>query len=48
MAALLDVDVEAWKAEIADIGEYLASYGDRTPAVLEAERQRVAEALDQA
>ena len=48
MAALLEVDVEAWKAEIADIGEYLGSYGDRTPAALEAERQRVALALDSA
>jgi len=45
MEALLDVDVEAWKAEIADIGEYLDSYGERTPAALRAERERVAEAL---
>jgi phosphoenolpyruvate carboxykinase (GTP) len=46
MAALLEVDVDAWKAEIADIGDYLSSYGDRMPAALEAERQRVARALD--
>ena len=45
MEALLDVDVEAWKAEIADIGEYLDSYGERTPAALRAERERVAEVL---
>jgi phosphoenolpyruvate carboxykinase (GTP) len=45
MDALLEVDAEAWKAEIADIGEYLGSYGDRTPSALEAERQRVAKAL---
>jgi phosphoenolpyruvate carboxykinase (GTP) len=45
MEDLLDVDVEAWKAEIADIGEYLDSYGERTPAALRAERERVAEAL---
>ena len=48
MRALLEVDVEAWKAEIADIGEYLQSYGERTPAVLAAERERVATALDNA
>jgi len=48
MAALLEVDVEAWKAEIADIGEYLGSYGERTPGALEAERERVAKALDNA
>ena len=48
MRALLEVDVEAWKAEIADIGEYLQSYGERTPAALQAERERVAAALDQA
>jgi len=48
MAALLEVDVEAWKAEIADIGEYLGGYGDRLPAALEAERERVARALEDA
>ena len=39
--ALLAVDTEAWKQEIAEIGEYLASYGDRTPQALHAERSRV-------
>jgi phosphoenolpyruvate carboxykinase (GTP) len=48
MSALLEVDVEAWKAEIADIGEYLQSFGERTPAALQAERERVAGALDKA
>jgi phosphoenolpyruvate carboxykinase (GTP) len=48
MSALLEVDVEAWKAEIADIGEYLQSFGERTPAKLKAERERVARALDKA
>ena len=48
MRALLEVDVEAWKAEIADIGEYLQSYGERTPAALTAERERVAAALGKA
>jgi phosphoenolpyruvate carboxykinase (GTP) len=45
MEALLEVDHEAWKAEIADIGEYLDSYGERTPASLKAEQQKVAAAL---
>jgi phosphoenolpyruvate carboxykinase (GTP) len=45
MEALLEVDGEAWKAEIADIGEYLDSYGDRTPASLKAEQQKVAASL---
>jgi len=48
MSALLEVDVEAWKAEIADIGDYLQSFGERTPAALNAERDRVARALDKA
>ena len=46
MKALLEIDVEAWKTELADIGEYLDSFGDRTPADLRAERERVAGALD--
>jgi phosphoenolpyruvate carboxykinase (GTP) len=45
MEALLEVDREAWKAEIADIGEYLDSYGARTPVALKAEQKRVASAL---
>ena len=45
MEALLDVDCEAWKAELADIGEYLDSYAERTPAALKAEQQKVADAL---
>ena len=45
MAALLEVDGEAWKAEIADIGEYLDSYGERTPTALKAEQIKVREAL---
>jgi phosphoenolpyruvate carboxykinase (GTP) len=45
METLLEVDHEAWKAEIADIGEYLDSYGNRTPAAIKDEQQRVAAAL---
>ena len=48
MEALLEVDIEAWQSEIADIGEYLDSYGDRTPAAIKAQQERVAKALDNA
>ena len=34
---LLAVDEEAWRAEFADIGEYLDSFDERTPADLKAE-----------
>jgi phosphoenolpyruvate carboxykinase (GTP) len=46
MEALLEVDVEAWKKEIADIGGYLDSYGDRTPPAIKAEQARIADALE--
>ena len=45
MEALFNVDREAWKVEISDIGEYLDSYGARTPAALKAEQERVAAGL---
>ena len=48
MDALLQVDVAGWKEELAAIGDYLDSYGDRTPDALKAERDRVAAALDKA
>jgi phosphoenolpyruvate carboxykinase (GTP) len=48
MEALLEVDTAAWQTEIEDIGEYLDSYGERTPAAIKAEQVRVAEALDNA
>ncbi len=48
LEALLEVDTAAWQAEIADIGEYLDTYGDRAPAALKAEQARVAEALNSA
>jgi phosphoenolpyruvate carboxykinase (GTP) len=48
LEALLEVDTAAWQAEIADIGEYLDSYGDRAPAAIKKEQARVAEALDRA
>jgi phosphoenolpyruvate carboxykinase (GTP) len=43
---LIDVDVEAWRNEIADIGRYLDSFGPRTPAALRNEQQRVAREID--
>jgi phosphoenolpyruvate carboxykinase (GTP) len=48
LKALLEVDVEAWKVEMAEIGKYLESYGDRTPELLKREQARVAFALDAA
>ncbi|MGD8357804.1 MAG: phosphoenolpyruvate carboxykinase (GTP), partial [Lysobacterales bacterium] len=48
MAALLEVDTAAWSDEMQEIGDYLDSYGDRTPAALRAERDRVAAALKDA
>jgi phosphoenolpyruvate carboxykinase (GTP) len=48
MNALLEIDVAAWRDELAAISEYLDSYGDRTPAALRVEWQRVARALNDA
>jgi phosphoenolpyruvate carboxykinase (GTP) len=45
MDTLLEIDVEAWRDELAAIGEYLESYGERTPAALRAEQERVRQAL---
>jgi phosphoenolpyruvate carboxykinase (GTP) len=42
---LLDVDAEGWRTEIAAIGEYLESFGPRTPQKLHAEQQRLAATL---
>jgi phosphoenolpyruvate carboxykinase (GTP) len=42
---LLAVDDAGWQDEMAAIGEYLDSYGERMPAALKAERQRVADAV---
>src|SRR5690242_16049411 len=48
LEALLDVDPEAWRDEIADIGKYLDSFGARMPAKLKAEQRRVADAIEEA
>jgi len=45
---LLSIDVKQWKTEMDSIGEYLASFGDRLPAELEQEHQRVLNALQNA
>ena len=45
---LLDVDTQAWADEVADIGHYLDTFGERMPAKLRAEQQRVAQALTEA
>jgi phosphoenolpyruvate carboxykinase (GTP) len=42
---LLGVDEAAWAREFASIGDYLESFGDRIPAALVAEQERVASAL---
>jgi len=46
MEALLEVDTNAWVSEISEIGDYLDSFGERTPAAIKAEQARVATALD--
>lgn len=43
--ALLAIDSAGWRDEINDIGTYLESFGERTPAKLREEQQRVAKAL---
>ena len=45
LESLLHVDTDSWIAEYESIGEYLASYGARTPAPLQREQQRIAKAL---
>ncbi|MEO8160691.1 MAG: phosphoenolpyruvate carboxykinase (GTP) [Arenimonas sp.] len=45
LAALLAVDEEGWRRELAAIGDYLGEFGERTPAALLAEQQRVAAAF---
>jgi len=47
LEALLHVDTEGWIAEFEGIGEYLASFGSRTPAALVREQQRIAALLAQ-
>jgi len=45
MRALTTIDAAQWQVEMDAIGEYLESYGDRLPAALRAEQQRIANDL---
>jgi phosphoenolpyruvate carboxykinase (GTP) len=47
MQALTSIDAEQWRAEMTAIGEYLDSYGERLPAELRSEQEKVAAALNQ-
>jgi phosphoenolpyruvate carboxykinase (GTP) len=42
---LLDVNREGWYEEMEAIGEYLQSYGSRTPSILIAEQEKIAKQL---
>ena len=46
MQALTSIDTAQWQLEMTAIGEYLDSYGDRLPAALKAEQQKVVDALN--
>lgn len=45
LAALLKVDRQAWREEMASIGQYLDEYADRIPAQLKAEYDKISENL---
>jgi len=45
LAQLLSVNREQWQVELAQIGEYLDSYGDRLPTELRAEHAKIVQAL---
>lgn len=45
LAELLDIDASGWQSELHAIGEYLDSFGERLPAQLRQEQQRVHHAL---
>ena len=45
LESLLSVDRAQWQREMEAVGEYLESYGERLPAALREEQQRVAKAL---
>ena len=48
MQSLLSVDVEQWKTEMASVGEYLESYGNRLPAELQRKFESVVGTLERA
>ncbi len=45
MEQLLNVDPRQWREEMANFGEYLESYGERLPARLHTEHQKILQAL---
>lgn len=48
LAELLHVDLEGWSEELRAIDLYLSGFGERMPAQLKAERERVSDALETA
>lgn len=48
LAELLHVDLEGWSEELRAIDLYLSGFGERMPAELKAERERVSDALETA
>ena len=48
MQALLSINVDQWKTEMASVGEYLDSYGSRLPGALRKEHQRIVSDLQSA
>ena len=46
MQALTSIDTAQWQDEMTAIGDYLDSYGERLPAALKAEQQKVVAALN--
>jgi phosphoenolpyruvate carboxykinase (GTP) len=48
LAELLHVDLEGWSEELRAIDLYLSGFGERMPAKLKAERERVSDALETA
>ena len=48
MRALTTIDNASWQVEMASIGEYLESYGERLPDALREEKDRIAAALAKA
>lgn len=45
LTALTTIDKDQWRAEIKAVGEYLDSYGDRLPAELRQQQQKIAKEL---
>jgi phosphoenolpyruvate carboxykinase (GTP) len=48
MEALLSVNIDAWRAEMDSVGEYLESFGKRLPDALRKEHATVVEDLKEA